>query len=111
MLVRLIAPFASVAVTFVGMQRPAFASDPWFLAAREGGCFPISTLERKLPDLPAVRDPQGFADYVQGKGWAFTQKPHALGAGRAVEFTVPSQGLALMFVTRDLCIAGQGPGR
>lgn len=102
---------ASVAVSLVVAPSLSPAAEVWSLAAREGGCFPISTLERKLPDLPAVRDPQGFADYVQGKGWAFTQKPHVLGAGRAVEFTVPSQGLALMFVTIDLCIAGPGPGR
>lgn len=86
----------------------AHAADRWLLAAREGGCHPIATLERKLPDLPAVRDPRAFEDYVRAKGWAFTQKRHALGTGQAVEFTVPDQGLALMFVTSELCAT---PGR
>lgn len=102
-----VATIAAVITT----PRASSAAEPWALAAREGGCFPIATLKRKLPDLPAVQDPQAFADYVRSKGWPFKQTPHSLGTGRAVEFTVPSQGLALMFVTSELCAAGTNPGR
>lgn len=102
---------AATIAAVVATPRASFAAEPWALAAREGGCFPIATLKRKLPDLPAVQDPQAFADYVRSKGWSYTQTPHRLGSGRGVEFTVPSQGLALMFVTSELCAAGTDPGR
>lgn len=81
---------------------PAVAADtaPWALAAREGGCFPIQSLRRRLPDLPDVRDPDGFQQYLVAKGWVFQRTAPA---GGAVSFTVESQGLALLFVTRERC--------
>jgi hypothetical protein len=111
MFLRRFAALVATAVTFTAVGQSSQAADPWSLAAREGGCFPIATLKRKLPDLPAVRDPQAFEAYVRAKGWAYTQTPHAISVGRAIEFTVPSQGLALMFVTSELCAAGTNPGR
>jgi hypothetical protein len=60
-------------------------------------------LKRRLADLPDIRDPEAFQAYVSSKGWPFSRKNHPMGSGKAVEFVVESQGLALMFVTRELC--------
>jgi hypothetical protein len=76
--------------------------------AREGGCHPIASLARRLPDLPEIRDPDGFERYLRARGWAYTHKTHAAGTGQAVEFVVESRGLALLFATRELCAASSG---
>ena len=101
------APGAHLAVTLAALLSGAIptlaGAEEWALLAHEGGCFPIQSLKRRLPDLPAVGDLEAFQTYIQSKGWTFVRKPHSLPSGKAVEFAVESQGLALLFVTRELC--------
>jgi len=79
------------------------STEEWSLLAREGGCHPILSLRRRLADLPDIRDPDAFQAYLKAKEMTFARKDHSVGLGRAVEFVVESRGLALMFVTRELC--------
>ncbi|HMV00167.1 MAG TPA: hypothetical protein PKD04_03735 [Rhodocyclaceae bacterium] len=97
---------AALAALLFAAQPVAYAAEDWALLAREGGCHPIASLKRRLADLPEVRDPDAFQAYVQAKGWRFDRKAHAVPAGKAVEFAVESQGLALLFVTREMCSSG-----
>jgi len=81
----------------------ALAADKWFLLARHGECFPIRSLERKLPDLGNVATPESFIQFVQAKGLKVTSKAMPVQAGSAMEVHVPERELALVFVTAELC--------
>jgi hypothetical protein len=94
---------AIAAVALPAVTSGAWSAEEWALFAREGGCHPIQSLKRRLADLPDIRDPEAFQAYVSSKGWPFSRKNHPMVSGKAVEFVVESQGLALMFVTRELC--------
>lgn len=89
---------------------PAIA-EAWALLGREGGCYPIQTLKRRVTDLPEVKDPESFERFVRVQGWRYTRRPVAGGPGRAEEFVVESQGLSLVFVTAGFCGNSSAPGR
>jgi hypothetical protein len=86
----------------------AQSAEQWFLFGRHGGCSEIAELRRKLPDLPEVRDPGAFVAYLKAKGMKYTEKPHEVPAGRAVEVQVPDAGLALLFATSQFCRSASG---
>ena len=82
------------------------SASEWYLLARHGECSPISVLKRKLPDMPEVRDPQGFVAYLEAKRLKFTRQSHAGPSGEAVEFQVPEAGLAVLLVPGEYCRSG-----
>jgi hypothetical protein len=79
------------------------AAQEWRLFGRHQECAPLSSLKRKLPDMPDVRTPQAFSAYLERKGLTFTRQAHPTAGGEAVEFQVPDAGLAVLFVPRPLC--------
>jgi hypothetical protein len=82
------------------------AAQDWSLFGRHGECAPISSLKRKLQDMPEVRTPEEFAAYLDLKRLKFTRQAHQAVGGGAVEFQVPDAGLAVLFVPRQLCGKG-----
>jgi hypothetical protein len=95
--------FASALVSIQLVSQSALAADKWFLLARHGECFPIRSLERKFPDIGSVAEPESFIHFVRAKGLTVSSKAVAARAGSAVEVLVPDKGLALVFVTAELC--------
>lgn len=75
----------------------------WSLFGRHGECAPISSLQRKLQDMPEIRTPDEFSAYLDSKRWKFTRQVHQTGASPAVGFEVPEAGLAIVFVHRQQC--------
>ena len=89
----------------------AQAGSQWFLFGRHGECADVAVLKRRLPDLPSIAGPDEFVRYLQAKGVQYTEQPHPVPAGRAVEVQVPDRGLALVFVTAEMCPAGDSVKR
>jgi hypothetical protein len=85
------------------VSQHALAADKWFLLARHGECFPIRSMERKLPDLGNIADPEAFVKFIRAKGLKVDSKVMPVQTGRAVEVRVPEKELALVFVTADVC--------
>jgi hypothetical protein len=85
------------------ISQNAVAANEWFLIARHGECFPIRSLERKLPDLGNIADPESFIKFIRAKGLKVDSKAMPVQAGAAVEVLVPEKDLALVFVTADFC--------
>ena len=95
-----------LAFTLVSVQlwsQTALAADIWFLLARHGECFPIRSLERKFPDLGNLAEPESFIEFVRAKGLMVSVRPIPARTGSAVQVLVPAKGLALVFVTAELC--------
>lgn len=90
----------AASVALIGSQA---AAQEWSLFGRHGECAPISSLQRKLQDMPEVRTPEEFAAYLDLKRLKFTREAHQASGGGAVEFQVPDAGLAVLFVPRQLC--------
>lgn len=86
----------------LGLASAAPAAEDWMLAAREGGCHPISSLRRKLPELPDVRTPAALEAWLRTRGFALTRRDHG---PEAVELEVPAAGLHLMLVPARRCQA------
>lgn len=80
----------------------------WRLLGRHGECASISTLKRKLQDLPEIKTPNEFSAYLESKRLKFTRQIHQAGTSGAIEFQVPDAGLAILFVNRQQC-AQDGP--
>ena len=104
---RLATLVAAVATLLCGQA----AAQEWSLFGRRGECAPISSLKRKLNDLPEIRTPEEFSVYLESKRLKFTRKEHHAGPGGAVEFQVPDAGLAVVFVPRQLCGKDALPNR
>ena len=83
----------------------------WSLFGRHGECAPISSLKRKLQDLPEIRTPEEFSAYLESKRLKFTRQAHRAAWGGVVEFQVPDAGLAIVFVPRRLCGKDASPAR
>jgi len=78
-------------------------SEKWFLMARHGECAEIKSLQRKIPDIEGIKDPQSFSKLMEEKGYeVITNEPKEL-QGKAVEVSVPKEGLSLMFVVESVC--------
>ena len=81
----------------------AVVSGPWQLMARHGECSDLSLLQRKIPDLAAVGEPEGFIQQMRDKGHAASADVFPGTQGRAVAVKVPALDLDLVFATRELC--------
>ena len=78
-------------------------SEKWFLMARHDECAEIKSLQRKIPDIEGIEDPQSFSKFMKEKGnEVIINEPEEL-KGKAVEVNVPSEGLSLMFVVESIC--------
>jgi hypothetical protein len=73
------------------------------LMARHGECAEVASLKRRIPDLGDVADSVAFADKMRRSGHQVTSSDVAVPGGKAVEVKVPEKGLALLFVTAELC--------
>jgi hypothetical protein len=78
-------------------------SEKWFLMARHGECAEIKSLERKIPDIEGVNDPQSFSKLMKEKGYEVITNELKELQGKAVEVSVPNEGLSLMFVVESVC--------
>jgi hypothetical protein len=83
----------------------------WSLFGRHGECAPISSLKRKLQDMPEIRTPDEFSVYLDSKRLKYTRQAHQAGASAAVGFEVPDAGLAIVFVHRQQCSKAAPAGR
>jgi len=78
-------------------------SEKWFLMSRHGECAEIKSLQRKIPDIEGIEDPHSFSKLMKEKGYeVITNEPKEL-QGKAVEVSVPKEGLSLMFVVESVC--------
>jgi hypothetical protein len=98
---------ALLAAALLSPAAPAPAqTEDWMLAGREGGCFPIHSLRRKLPELPDVRSPDALEAWLRSKGHAVTRKTHG---PEMVGLDAPALGLHLMLIPARRCAAsGRG---
>ena len=78
-------------------------SEKWFLMARHGECAEIKSLQRKIPDIEGVNDPQSFSKLMKEKGYEVITNELKELQGKAVEVSVPKEGLSLMFVVESVC--------
>lgn len=79
-------------------------SEKWFLMSRHGECAEIKTLQRKIPDIGGINDPESFIKLMEEKGnEVIKNEPKEL-KGKAVEVSVPNEGLSLMFVVESVCV-------
>ena len=84
----------------------ALESSEWFLMSRHGECMEVQSLKRKVPDLGEIRDPSTFAKLMREKGYRVTVNEVSTPIGKAMEVNVPEPELSLMFVTPEICQAG-----
>ena len=88
------------------LESHSLAASEWFLMSRHGECMEIQILKRKVPDLGEIRDPSTFAKLMREKGYRVTVNEVSTPIGKAMEVNVPEPELSLMFVTPEICQAG-----
>ena len=88
------------------LESHSLAASEWFLMARHGECMEVQSLKRKVPDLGEIRDPSTFAKLMREKGYRVTVNEVSTPTGKAMEVSVPERELSLMFVTPEVCQAG-----
>ena len=71
--------------------------------SRHGGCAKIESLQRKIPDLGKIKNPDDFLKLMKKQGHAVTVNKMQETGGQAVEISVPDKGLYLIFVKEILC--------
>lgn len=83
----------------------ASANDPekWFLMSRHGECAEIRSLQRKIPDIGNIEDPQSFTMFMKGKGHKVIFNELKELHGKAFQVSIPEKGLSLMFVKGSIC--------
>ena len=79
------------------------AAERWLLMSRHGECAPIQVLERKVPALGEVSDPEAFVRSMRQRGYEATLNRFSVPRGKAYEIKVPEKGLFLIFVTSEMC--------
>ena len=78
-------------------------SEKWFLMSRHGECVEIRSLQRKIPDIGNIEDPQSFIMLMEGKGHkVISNEPKEL-QEEALQVSIPEKGLSLMFVKGYIC--------
>ena len=81
---------------------PAASKDSWLLSSREGGCSPLSSIDRKV-NVGNFATPQEFARKLQQRG----HQAFALDIGdvrdQMVRVKVPDLELDLTFVKAGMC--------
>lgn len=78
-------------------------SEKWFLMSRHGECAEIKSLQRKVPGIEGINDPQSFSKLMKEKGYEVITNELKELQGKAVEVSVPKEGLSLMFVVESVC--------
>lgn len=78
-------------------------STQWYLMSRHGECAAICALQRKVPDMGEIDDPQSFVRLMKGRGYKVIADEPAELQGQAVQVDVPQLELGLMFVKGLLC--------
>ena len=76
------------------------ATERWFLMSRHGDCVGVSSLKRKVPELPDNIDPQSFAVFMRQRGYSVTSTRTSVPVGRAYEVRVPQKDLFLRSAER-----------
>lgn len=82
--------------------------EKWFLMSRHGECAEIGVLQRKIPDLGNIEDPQTFILFMGKKGHevivkdVYANESEGL-KGIAFDVQVPAEELSLTFVKSILC--------
>ena len=76
--------------------------------SRHGECAEITTLQRKIPDLSNITDPQTFIAFMEKKGHNVIVKDLYSNErkeiqGMAFDVKIPSEGLSLLFVKGIIC--------
>ena len=78
-------------------------TEKWFLMARHGECAEIKSLQRKVPDIEGINDPQSFSKLMKEKGYEVITNELKELQGKAIEISVPDKRLSLMFVVESIC--------
>ncbi|MBW2689887.1 MAG: hypothetical protein JRC99_08155 [Deltaproteobacteria bacterium] len=78
-------------------------SEKWFLMSRHGECAEIRVLQRKIPDMDNIEDPQSFIMLMEGKGYEVISSESKELQGLALDVKVPEKELSLMFVKGSIC--------
>lgn len=95
----------SIAVLLLMSPMAVYGKGPaaWFLMARHGECFEISSLKRKISDIGGVRNPESFIKLMESKNYkVITEEMEGL-ESKAVQVSVPEKGLDLIFVKKSVC--------
>jgi hypothetical protein len=92
----------SVITTFITFAHTD-DSEKWFLMSRHGKCTEIKSLQRKIPDIEGIEDPATFSQLMEEKGYEVITNELEELRGKAVEVSVPKEGLNLMFVVESIC--------
>ena len=79
------------------------ATDGWALAGREGGCAPISILERKGPEFSDFQTPYELVEKLKAAKIKAEIKEYKVGNRQLVEVRVPDRGVFVMFVPTNTC--------
>ena len=77
--------------------------ETWFLMARHGECQSINVLQRKIPQIGGVKNPESFKKLMESMGHKAIVKNLKGLEGKAVEISVPDKGLGLIFVKKSVC--------
>ncbi len=81
----------------------AMDSEKWFLMSRHGECVEIRALERKIPDIGTINDPQSFIIFMEENGYkVISNVPKEL-QGKGVQVSIPENELSLLFIQGSLC--------
>jgi hypothetical protein len=78
-------------------------SENWYLMSRHGECAEIRSLQRKIPDIGNIKDPQAFSEFMQAKGHKVFSSAMPDAQGKVLLVNVPEKGLSLIFVKGSLC--------
>ena len=78
-------------------------SEKWFLMSRHGECVEIRSLQRKIPGMGNIQDPQSFIMFMEGKGHKVISNELKELQGKALQVSIPEKGLSLMFVKGSMC--------
>ncbi len=78
-------------------------TEKWFLMSRHGECAEIRSLQRKIPDLGNIEDPQSFIIFMEEKGHKVMSNEMKELQGKAFNVDIPAKGLHLMFVKGSMC--------
>ena len=78
-------------------------SEKWFLMSRHGECVEVRSLQRKIPDIGNIEDPQSFTMFMEEKGHKVIAIELQETQGHAFQVAIPEKGLSLMFVKGSMC--------
>ncbi len=77
--------------------------DKWMLMSRHGECADISSLKRKVPNLPEVSDVPSLVEFFKSEGHFVQSKELPGSAGRAYQVDISGMSLNLVLVNESLC--------